>query len=114
MLVDAHQHYWNPARGDYGWMPKDHPVLAKPYGPGDLAGDLLRYGIDKTVLVQAADSVQETEYMLGIADVTASVGGVVGWVDFEKPDDQDHLQRLAGHAKFKGVRPMIQDIADVD
>jgi predicted TIM-barrel fold metal-dependent hydrolase len=36
-LIDAHQHYWHPARGDYDWMPKDDPILARPYGPQDLA-----------------------------------------------------------------------------
>ena len=114
MIVDAHQHYWNPNRGDYGWMPKDHPMLAKPYGPAELAASLAQYGIGQTVLVQAADSVHETEYMLGIADATDTVGGVVGWVDFERPGDLVHLKRLAKHPKFKGVRPMIQDIEDVD
>lgn len=114
MKVDAHQHYWNPARGDYFWMPPDHPLLAKPYGPKDLAPMLEQHGIAKTVLVQAADTVNETEYMLDIADVTDSVAGVVGWVDFEKPEHRKHLERLAKHPKFKGVRPMIQDIADVD
>ena len=114
MQVDAHQHYWNPARGDYGWMPKDHPILSRVYGPQDLATLLTAYGIDQTVLVQAAPTVEETEYMLGIADATPSVGGVVGWINFEDVADLAHLQRLAGHPKFKGVRPMIQDIPDVD
>lgn len=112
--IDAHQHYWNPARGDYFWMPPDHPVLARPYGPRDLTPMLERHAIAKTVLVQAADTVTETEYMLGIADATDSVAGVVGWVDFEKPQDRAHLDRFAAHPKFCGVRPMIQDIEDDD
>jgi len=114
MQIDAHQHYWNPARGDYDWMPMDNAVLARQYRPADLAGHLAAHSIGATVLVQAAASVQETEYMLGIADATDSVAGVVGWVDFEKPADAKHLERLAKHPKFRGVRPMIQDIADVD
>ena len=114
MMIDAHQHYWNPARGDYFWMPPDHPVLARSYGPKDLEPMLDRHGIERTVLVQAADTVTETEYMLGIADVTDSVAGVVGWVDFEKPEDRAQLERLARHPKFRGVRPMIQDIPDDD
>ncbi|MBF9032631.1 amidohydrolase family protein [Rhodobacterales bacterium HKCCE2091] len=113
-MIDAHQHYWNPARGDYDWMPMDNPILARPYSPDDLIGDLSRHGIHRTVLVQAAATVVETEYMLGIADATPSVAGVVGWVDFENPADRATLARLAGHPKFKGVRPMIQDIPDVD
>ncbi len=112
--IDAHQHYWQPKRGDYDWMPMDNAVLARAYGPQDLAPHLAAHGIDKTVLVQAAATIYESEYMLGIADATPSVAGVVGWVDFEKPDHYEHLKRLAAHPKFLGVRPMIQDIADVN
>ncbi len=112
MQIDAHQHFWHPARGDYDWMPKGDPVLDRPYGPADLAPDLTRHGITGTVLVQAAASVAETEYMLGIADATPHVAAVVGWIDFENPDDLAHLKRLANHPKFRGVRPMIQDIPD--
>jgi L-fuconolactonase len=114
MMIDSHQHYWNPARGDYDWMPMDNPVLSRAYGPSDLIPSLEQHGIAATVLVQAAATVNETEYMLGIADATPSVAGVVGWIDFEKPDDLDHLKRLAKHPKFLGVRPMIQDIPDPD
>lgn len=112
--IDAHQHYWNPARGDYDWMPLDDAILARPYGPDDLGPELARHGIGHTVLVQAAATVHETEYMLGIADATPHVAAVVGWIDFEKPSDLGHLRRLANHPKFAGVRPMIQDIPDDD
>ena len=112
--IDAHQHFWNPARGDYGWMPKDNETLSRPYGPADLAPALSAHGIDYTVVVQAAPTVNESEYMLGLADATPHIAGVVGWVDFEKPEDAAALERLAGHPKFKGVRPMIQDIPDDD
>lgn len=114
MKIDAHQHYWHPARGDYDWMPKDDPILYRPYGPSDLAPHLKAYGIDGSIVVQAAATVQESEYMLGLADATPSILAVVGWVDFEKPGDKTHLERLARHPKFVGVRPMIQDIPDDD
>ncbi|MGF1631228.1 MAG: amidohydrolase family protein [Kiloniellaceae bacterium] len=114
ILVDAHQHYWEPRRGDYAWMPKDDPILARPYGPADLAPELAEFGIARTVLVQAAATLEETEYMLGLADATPSVAAVVGWIDFENRDQLRHLERLRNHPKFVGVRPMIQDIADVD
>lgn len=112
--IDAHQHFWNPARGDYDWMPPDDPVLARRYGPDDLAPELAAHGIGHMVLVQAAATVQETEYMLGLADATPHVAAVVGWIDFEKPSDLHHLRRLAKHPRFVGVRPMIQDIPDDD
>lgn len=112
MRVDAHQHYWNPGRGDYGWMPADDLVLSRPYGPAELQPQLEAARIDATVLVQAAPTVAETEYMLGVADATAHVKAVVGWVDFERPEALGDLRRLAGHPAFRGVRPMIQDIPD--
>lgn len=113
-MIDAHQHYWHIGRGDYDWMPPDDPILARPYGPADLAPSLEKHGIAATVLVQAAATVEETEYMLGIADASDSVAAVVGWVDFERPEHRRHLERLAKHPKFVGVRPMIQDIPDVN
>jgi len=112
MKIDAHQHFWNPARGDYAWMPQGDPVLDRVCGPADLAPLLAAAGIDRTILVQAAPSVAETEYMLGIADATPWVAGVVGWIDFERITDKAVLRRLARHPKFKGLRPMIQDIPD--
>ena len=114
MIIDSHQHFWNPARGDYDWMPKGDPVLDRVYRPADLIGSLVQHQIDGTVMVQAAATVVETEYMLGLADAADFVKGVVGWVDFEQPADAKALKRLKGHPKFKGVRPMIQDIPDVD
>lgn len=114
MMIDAHQHFWNPARGDYDWMPMDNAILARSYGPADLTPHLKQHGIKATVLVQAAATINETEYMLGLADATPYVAGVVGWIDFEKPDDLAQLRRLTEHPKFLGVRPMIQDIPDDD
>ena len=114
MKIDAHQHFWQPLRGDYHWMPQDNAILNRAYAPGDLAPALDQCGIDGTVLVQAAASVHETEYMLGLADATPTIKGVVGWIDFEDPSQHAHLARLAAHPKFLGVRPMIQDIPDVN
>lgn len=114
MKIDAHQHFWHPARGDYTWMPKDNATLNRRYVPTDLSETLAKHGIDGTVLVQAAATVYETEYMLGMADATPFIKGVVGWINFEDPSQRAHLERLAEHPKFLGVRPMIQDIEDVN
>ena len=114
MKIDSHQHYWQPARGDYGWMPKDNPILTRPYFPDDLSPFLTAAGIDRTVIVQAAPTIEETEYVLGLSDASPSVAAVVGWVDFENRDHLKHLERLKNHPKFVGVRPMIQDIPDDD
>ncbi len=112
MQIDAHQHFWHPGRGDHDWMPKGDPVLDRPYHPADLKPQLDAAGIGATVVVQAAATVNETEYMLGVADGCGWVAGVVGWVNFEDATSMSVLKRLKGHPKFKGVRPMIQDIPD--
>ena len=93
-------------------MAPDDPVLAKPYLPADLASALASANVSRTILVQAAPTTAETEYLLGLADATDHVAGVVGWVDFERPGEIETLKRLAAHPKFLGLRPMIQDIAD--
>lgn len=114
MIVDAHHHLWNPARGDYGWMPPGDPVLSRVYRLPETEAVFRDHGVAQSVIVQAAPTIAETEYMLGIADSSDVIAGVVGWVDFENRDDRRHLERLAGHPKFRSVRPMVQDIADDD
>ncbi|TFL16501.1 amidohydrolase family protein [Jannaschia formosa] len=114
MRIDAHHHLWQPLRGDHDWMPEGDPILDRQYAPADLAPVLNRHGIDRTILVQAAATTDETEYMLGLADATDWIAGVVGWIDFEDAGQRATLDRLARHPKFLGVRPMIQDIPDED
>jgi len=113
MIIDAHHHFWNPARGDYFWMVGEAMApITRRIGPKELAPHLAAAGVSKTVLVQAAPTVAETEYMLGLADATDHVAKVVGWVDFENLADLREMARLAKHPKFSGVRPMIQDLPD--
>ena len=83
MKIDAHQHFWALARGDYGWLTPALGAIYRDFTPDDLTPLLSAAGIDGTVLVQAAPTVAETEYMLSLADENAFIKGVVGWVDFE-------------------------------
>jgi L-fuconolactonase len=112
--VDAHQHFWRIARGDYPWLTPALQPLYRDFGPDDLTPLLAAASVDATVLVQAAPTVAETRFMLDIAETTDWVAGVVGWADFEAPSAADDIRRLAEHPKLVGLRPMIQDIADDD
>src|SRR5689334_21503612 len=115
MRIDSHHHYWKPARADYYWMGPETPdVLRRDYLPSDLAPHLAKHRIDKTVLVQAADTVAETDFLLDIAENTASVAGVVGWLDMESEDFTAQFTRYCQHPKFIGIRPMLQDLPDDD
>jgi L-fuconolactonase len=113
--IDAHQHYWRLARGDYRWLSPNEPALApicRDVLPAELAPLLARHGVVQTLLVQAADSLAETEWLLDLAARHDSIGGVVGWVDLSDVASIAVLERWATQPKFKGVRPMLQDIGD--
>ncbi|MBS0581624.1 MAG: amidohydrolase family protein [Proteobacteria bacterium] len=114
MIVDAHQHFWRLDRGDYTWLTPQLGVLYRDYLPNDLAPLHARLGIGASVLVQAAASEAETHYLLALARRHESIAGVVGWTDFATSDAPQHIAALvgAGGGKLKGLRPMIQDIAD--
>jgi len=113
MIVDAHQHFWDPARGDYGWLKPNSP-LHRVFGTADLRPILVTTGIDATILVQAAPTVAETDYMLEIARDARFILGVVGWIDLAAPDAADEVRRRATDPLFLGVRPMLQDIEQPD
>jgi len=114
MQIDSHQHFWNIARGDYHWMSPDLVPLYRDYGPDDLAPLISRHGIDRTILVQAAQTLAETEFMLDLAETAPFVAGVVGWAEFADRDAADRIAALARHPLLVGLRPMVQDIPDDD
>ena len=112
--VDAHCHFWDPGRGDYGWLakgPRTLDPLRRSFGPEELAR--LNGGI-RVVAVQAADTVEETRYLLSLARVHPQIAGVVGWADLSRPETAEVVAELAQDPLFKGVRPMLQDLAEDD
>jgi L-fuconolactonase len=113
MIIDAHQHFWDPARGDYGWLKPGSPIH-RVYAPADLRPLLAETGVGATILVQAAPTQAESDYMLGIARQTSWVLGVVGWIDLEASNAADEIGRRANDPLFLGVRPMLQDLSDPD
>jgi L-fuconolactonase len=113
MRVDAHQHFWRPSRGDYGWLtPQAHPAICRKFLPADLEPLLEDAGIQRTVLVQAAPTAAETDYLLGLAAETPFVAGVVGWADLEASDAVARIEAMAANRKLLGLRPMLQDLDD--
>lgn len=113
MRIDSHQHFWTLSRSDYGWLTPSLVPLYRDFQPADLAGVMHRHDVVATVLVQAAATVAETDYLLRIADRHDFVRGVVGWADLLAPDLETTLNRLGLNPRFKGVRPMLQELPDV-
>jgi L-fuconolactonase len=112
MQIDAHQHFWRLSRGDYAWLTPALGAIHRDFGPDDLRPLLAGAGIARTVLVQAAPTAAETDFLLDLAADEPLVAGVVGWVDFEAPDAAHRIAALAARPKLVGLRPMIQDLAD--
>ncbi|WP_250493031.1 amidohydrolase family protein [Caballeronia sp. GAWG1-1] len=112
MNIDAHQHYWDPARGDYGWLTPDLKPLYRVFGSDDLAPLRKITNVKQTVVVQAAATVDETRYLLDLARDDESIAGVVGWVPLDSVDAVEIIEEFARDKKFKAVRPMLQDLPD--
>ncbi|WP_208589546.1 amidohydrolase family protein [Gracilibacillus suaedae] len=112
MRVDAHQHYWKINRDDYGWITPETPALYRDFHEEDLVPHLIKNNIDKTIVVQAAPTIAETDFILSLSDESETIAGVVGWIDLEDPAYKEQLERFLNHSKFVGVRIMIQDMPD--
>ncbi len=113
-MIDAHFHIWQLARGDYGWLTPALGAIHRDIGLDDWRAVSRPAGIAAGILVQAAPTEAETRFLLQQADTAADVVGVVGWVDMPATDAPQRIAALARHPKLKGLRPMLQDIADPD
>jgi L-fuconolactonase len=113
-MIDAHFHSWQLARGDYGWLTPALPAIYRDVSVADWQAQAKPHGITGGVLVQAAPTEAETRFLLAQAKNNPAVLGVVGWVDLLAPDAPARIRALAQNPKLKGLRPMLQDIADPD
>jgi len=109
VIVDAHQHFWDPATADYPWLTDDVAPLRRRFGPEDLEPELRAHDVTGTVVVQARHSLDETRELLALAAATPFVLGVVGWVDLTR-DVRPQLVELEG--PLVGVRHQVHDEPD--
>jgi L-fuconolactonase len=112
MKIDTHQHFWEYNDRDYGWMGPGMESLKQDRLPADLAGLLKKTGIDGTVTVQARQCLEETEFLLRLADENPFIKGVVGWVDLRSPQLEVQLEQFCYHPRLRGVRHVVHDEPD--
>jgi len=113
--IDSHHHFWSLDRNDYHWMPPSGGSagpLREDYLPDRLAPFLHANNVVGTVLVQAAQTTEETMFLLGLASSTEYVLGVTGWVHLDSETAMDELCRLEALGPLVAIRPMLHDIAD--
>lgn len=113
MLIDAHQHFWLLKDREGQWPPPSLEAIYRDFLPDDLLPLMQQAGVTGTVLVQTMETAADTDFMLALADKHSFIKGVVGWVDMKAPDAPEQIASRAAYPTFKGVRPMLQDIANV-
>src|SRR5688572_29685228 len=99
-IIDSHQHFWDVSRFSYKWMPPPPHRLHRNYVPPDLEPLLGENGVGATVLVEAHNSLEETQFLLQLADQYPWIAGVVGWVDLQSEHVETQLAELAIHPKL--------------
>ena len=112
MRIDSHQHFWHYDPAHHVWMTEAMAPLRRDYLPDDLVPLLRASRFEGTIAVQARHLLEETEWLLALAERDSSIRGVVGWVDLCSPGLPAQLERLSSHPKLVGVRHVVHDEPD--
>lgn len=112
MKIDAHHHFWQFDAAQYGWINESMGVLRRDFLPADLEQEIAAAGIDGVVTVHARQTLEETRWLLDLAEEHEFIRGVVGWVPLADPDIREQLDSLARVPALKGVRHVVQDEPD--
>jgi predicted TIM-barrel fold metal-dependent hydrolase len=115
--IDAHHHLWRYKPDEFGWINNDMSTIRRDFLPEDLKPLLDSAGISGTIAVQARQSIEETNWLLQLADNETSAGGawikgVVGWAPIAAADFEETLANLRQYRRLKGLRHVIQDEPD--
>lgn len=106
--IDAHHHLWRYSREEYGWIDDSMTMLRRDFLPDDLRVEMRSASVDGAVTVQARQTLEETGWLLNIADETEEIRGVVGWA----PIADDHfpavLEEFSSRSMLKGLRHVVQ------
>ncbi|MFP4342999.1 MAG: amidohydrolase family protein, partial [Cyclobacteriaceae bacterium] len=110
--IDAHQHFWQYDKTAHSWISDEMNILRKDYMPPELKAEMDKSGYDGCVAVQAAQSEEETNFLLQLADEYDYIKGVVGWVDLQDFNVKARLAHFARYPKLCGFRHIVQHEAD--
>lgn len=113
-IVDAHQHFWDPAVNNHPWLKPDvlipfrygdYSAIKRRYLPDDYRQDVSGHGIVETVYIETewdpTDPIGETRYASGLAKRFGWPNAIVAQAWLNRPDAAD---ALASQAQFPLVR----------
>jgi L-fuconolactonase len=112
MHIDAHQHFWRYSPTGYEWIDDSMTALRRDFLPEHLKPEMESNGFDGSVVVQTCQTLDETRWLLELAERAPWIVGVVGWVDLRSPDVRSQLKILARHPKLVGIRHIAQSEPD--
>ena len=114
MIVDSHQHFWRYHAREYDWIDDELSAIRRDFLPTDLTREITAAGVDAVVSIQARQTLEETRWLLELAEENDFIAGVVGWVPLTSPTVAETLARLAVHPRLRGVRHVLQGETDPD
>lgn len=106
--IDSHHHLWRYNSSEYDWLEGKFEMLRRDFVPEDLTHVAQEAGVSGTVVVQARQSVQETAWLLQLAQSTPLILGVVGWLPLGAPDFPSFLENFSTERLLKGLRHVVQ------
>lgn len=113
MIIDAHQHFWDLEKCTYSWLVPEYGVIYDSFTAKDLAPLLKESGVHKTVAVQAADTYEDTEYMLASAAENEWIAGVVAWCPLMVPElTAQSIKNFSKQPIVRGIRHLIHEEVD--
>jgi L-fuconolactonase len=110
--IDAHQHFWRYTPAEYGWIDDSMAALRRDFLPSDLRPEMDAARVDACIAVQARQTVEETRWLLELADAHPFVAGVIGWIDLQSDSAVRQLDTFGDHPKLLGVRHVVQSEPD--
>src|SRR5262249_40322629 len=109
---DAHQHFWRYSADEYGWIDDSMVALRRDFMPDDSEREMASIGFDACVAVQARQTIEETRWLLTLADRHPTIARVLGWVDRQSEQAGAQLDAFCEHPRFVGVRHIAQSEPD--
>jgi len=114
-IIDSHQHVWDPARADYGWLAREPAAINRAFTLGDALPELRAAGVERVVHVQSADNIEDTELMRASAAQHDEVVAIVAYAPLERPGEVARLaESWRGDSLMVGVRNLIHNMPDPD
>ncbi|AZA84898.1 amidohydrolase [Chryseobacterium lactis] len=107
-MIDAHVHFWKYDKVRDSWIDDSMTAIRQDFLPSDIDGILVDHHIHGIVAVQADQSLEETRFLLKLAEKYPKIKGVVGWIDFLSHDFEDQLQKFKEYPVIKGWRHIVQ------